>query len=155
MCVGAVSLFAGLEDGLGLAVMLGSVAGLCFGASMAAYAAWQGQRSSSERPTFEAEGLVLDGPANRRTGAAAVGGWLWLTRGRLVFEPYGLNLTTDVWSVPRQRVLEAEPVRTYGLVPNGLRVVLEGGEAATFVVERRADWLAALNGTEVAISRDA
>jgi hypothetical protein len=141
----------GLGEALAFGGALGAGAGLFFGVGMAAFSAWLRRRSESSRPRFEAQGLVYDGPANHTFGVVANGGWLWLTRDRLVFEPHAVNVDRDTWAVPRGRVLEAEPVRTFGLVPNGLRVRLEGGETRTFVVEGRERWLEVLSAPWTAL----
>jgi len=92
----------------------------------------------------EGETIVHSGPANHFKGAEAVGGKLFLTPTRLRFRSHSMNVQTHDESYPLGDIIAVDPVRTLGLVPNGLRVQLRDGRSERFVVGGRAQWVARL-----------
>jgi hypothetical protein len=91
-------------------------------------------------PVVDGEDVLLQGPANHFRGVEGVGGWLVLTDQRLLFQPHGMNIQKEEWSVPLSDLIRMEPRRTLWVIPNGLKAVTAAGEER-FVVEKRTPWL--------------
>lgn len=93
------------------------------------------------------EVLLHHGPANHWKGAESVGGKLFLTSKRLRFRSHKLNVQSHDESYPVADIVDVEPVRTLGIVPNGVRVSLRDGRQERFVVMGRAAWLERLHAS--------
>lgn len=91
------------------------------------------------------EFLVWHGAANHFKRLEGVGGWLWLTNQRLIFESHSINGQVHELVIPLQQVSEAKPVRTVWLIPNGLLLRTTEGTAERFVVYGRQTWAALIN----------
>ncbi|MBG0825922.1 hypothetical protein HS048_35195 [Planomonospora sp. ID91781] len=88
------------------------------------------------------EELLRKGGANLWRGKEAVGGRLWLTGDWLVFRSHAVNVQRGVWAWPVGEIASTAPVNTLFIVPNGLLVIMNGGERVRFVVTRRRAWMA-------------
>jgi hypothetical protein len=87
--------------------------------------------------------------ANLQRGIETVGGRLWLTTERLVFESHGFNVQTGTTVIDREEISSAEPcwTRFLGLIPlapNSLAVTLRDGTTHRFVLWGRREWAAAI-----------
>ncbi len=87
---------------------------------------------------------VLEGLANHFKGIEAVGGRLRLTDRRLVFESHSLNFQNHADSWALADIAGVRPVRTLGIVPNGIAVRLVDGTDERFVVSNRTAWIRAI-----------
>ena len=136
--VGAV----GPESWLGgpLRVALAVVSGVPFGLAMAGFAAIQRRRFARVRPELAGEDLLHDGPANHWLHGEGVGGWLFLTKERLLFRSHRFNVQRHELSVPLADITRVRAVRTAKLFPNGLRVNLGSGHVERFVVRENRRW---------------
>lgn len=92
----------------------------------------------------EGETLLRHGAANMWRGIEAVGGRLYLTSERLVFESHGFNIQTGVTIIELPSISAVRTRRTLMLIPNGIELLLEDGTTQRFVVWRRAQWLSAI-----------
>src|SRR5262249_29335551 len=70
----------------------------------------------------EGERLLKHGLANHYRGMVNVGGWLYLTDRRLLFQPAPGNFHKQDLSIPLTEVTDVEACMTLGIIPNGLRV---------------------------------
>jgi hypothetical protein len=87
------------------------------------------------------EVVVLSGDANIMRHGLASGGRLFLTRLRLRFCANRASLEVEDLSFPLARVVSLERCRTFGIVPNGLKLVLDDGRKIQFVVHSPKDWV--------------
>jgi hypothetical protein len=94
----------------------------------------------------QGETVVKEGAANHFKGAEAVGGKLYLTNRRLIFESHAFNVQTHTTVWPLTDIAAAKPRNTLGIVPNGMSVTLKNGGEERFVVNGRGDWMKALAG---------
>jgi hypothetical protein len=132
------------ERGTG-ALAMGIANGVAFGCAMAGFMAWQRKRAAKLRAAYDAEGLVHDGPAN----FGAAGGWLFLTKQRLVFEPHKLNL--GLGKRTELAVADIAGVRAGdGALANKIAIVTTRNQTVQFVVRDRDEWLAKLPGVKAA-----
>jgi len=77
-------------------------------------------------------------------GLEAVGGWLYLTSQRLVFESHALNIQTGVTIIDLPRISAVRTRRALRLIPNGIELLLEDGTTQKFVVWHPTRWLSAI-----------
>lgn len=122
----------GWQSGVGSGVVCGAVFGLLIGLFLQR----QARRFEKLRPQYEPEGIVLDAPAN----LGGAGGWLILTKQRLVFEPHKFNMGAKTLSVKLGDITEVRPA--HGKLVRRFEVVAQGA-AHSFLVENREQWLAA------------
>jgi hypothetical protein len=95
------------------------------------------------------EKLIRDGGANMQRGLEAVGGRLYLTNQRLVFESHKFNVQTGAAEIPLDRVTSVRPCWTkfmgvLPLFPNSLAVTVDQTEHR-FVLFGRQQWAAAIS----------
>jgi hypothetical protein len=94
---------------------------------------------------YNDERILREGNANHFRGAEAVGGKLYLTNLRLLFRSHALNVQVHEAFYPLVSILGMRLSNTLGVVANGLTVVLDDGREERFVVNRRNEWMAAIN----------
>jgi hypothetical protein len=121
-------------------VLRGVVQAVAFGLFMAGYARWMDREALRPGKAPAGEVVARHGLA---TGFRGTGGWLYLTDQRLLFRSHGLSFRTVEHSVPLHEIVDVQPARTWGLVPNALRVVT-AGRTLRLTVEDRAGWLDAI-----------
>ncbi len=97
-------------------------------------------------PLLVGEQLIKEGPANCQRGPESVGGRLFCTNQRLIFESHAFNLQTGATIVELTQIVAAKPVWTkilgvIPLVPNSLEVQLRDGTSQSFVAFGRSDWI--------------
>lgn len=131
-----LGLVNGVRNGWQSGVGSGLICGALFGFLIAFFLRRQAQRFEQLRPQYEPEGIVLDAPAN----LGGAGGWLILTKQRLVFEPHKLNIGAKRVSVKLGDITEVRPAQ--GKLVRRFEVV-EKGATHSFLVENREQWLAA------------
>jgi hypothetical protein len=83
-----------------------------------------------------------------------VGGKLYLTSQRLIFESHKLNIQTGVTEVPLQEIQSTEKCWTkflgcIPLIPNSLAVSTKDGSVYKFVLYGRGSWAVALDRNNV------
>jgi hypothetical protein len=100
-------------------------------------------------PLLPNEHLIEEGAANLQRGLETVGGRLFLTDHRLVFEPHAVNLQRGVTVVDLAQVQSTRACWTkfLGLIPlfpNSLAVYTKEGTEFRFVLFGRHAWNAAI-----------
>lgn len=95
------------------------------------------------------EALLKQGRANLQRGLETVGGRLYLTTVRLIFEPHRFNVQTGVTSVLLQEIAGVRKcwTRFLGLLPlfrNSVTVATADGKTLRLVVAGRAAWIGAI-----------
>ncbi len=93
---------------------------------------------------LEGETVLKEGKANHQRGLETVGGNLYLTNQRLIFESHSFNIQTGVTVIERKNVAGADKAWTtflgIPLAPNSMEV--RTNEAThRFVVSGREEWL--------------
>jgi hypothetical protein len=135
-----VAIARGFSFGVSFGLAMAVAAGAAFGLAMAGFMAIQRRRFSRARPEFIGEQLLHDGPANHFLNGEGVGGWLFLTRERLLFRSHQFNVQRHELSVRLTEIAEVQPVRTARIFPNGLRLVTRSGKEERFVVGEHRRW---------------
>lgn len=130
----ALGLVGGWKHGLASGLGSGIACGLMFGLAIATFVHVQSKKFARLRPTYEKEGLVLDGGAN----LGGKGGWLFLTKQRLVFEPHGVNVGAARVEIPLGTITEVRPAS--GMLVRRFEVLVPG-KTYSFLVEKRDQWL--------------
>jgi hypothetical protein len=133
LTLGVVS---GLQHGLASGLGAGIGCGLMFGLAIATFMHIQSKKFMRVRPQCDKEGLVIDGGAN----LGGKGGWLFLTKQRLVFQPHGGNVGASRVEVPLSTIKEVRPGS--GKLVRRFEVVTATA-TYSFLVESRDKWLEA------------
>ena len=97
----------------------------------------------------QGEQVIKEGPANLQKGIETVGGKLFLTNQRLVFEAHKFNVQGGVTELDLSTVRSSHPcwTRFLGVIPvfpNSLAVSDEQGKTLRFVLLGRHEWAAAI-----------
>lgn len=95
------------------------------------------------------EKMLRKGAANLQRGAETVGGTLFLTDQRLVFQSHAFNIQTGPTEIPLPEIVGTRRcwTRFLGLVPimpNSLAVTTTRGAEYRFVLSGRGEWEAAI-----------
>lgn len=102
------------------------------------------------KPKFRSEEkLIRDGAANMQRGLEAVGGWLYLTDQRLLFESHRFNVKTGPTEIPLSDVRATRAVWTKFLgflpiFPNSL-AIYAGDREYVFVLSARDQWASSIS----------
>lgn len=96
------------------------------------------------------EQIIKEGSASLQRGVETVGGKLYLTNDRLVFESHALNIQTGVTAVALGDVTQTTLCWTrflnlFPLVPNSLAITTAQGNEYRFVLFGRASWKHAID----------
>ena len=129
-----------LSQGVSFVAGISALSGLAFGIGIATFMLIQRRSFTTKREEFTEEGLLHDGPATHLIYAEGVGGWLYLTKSRIVFRSHKINIQVHEWSTPLDDIVEVRPVRTVKILPNGLLIVTRSGKNERFVVEGNKKW---------------
>ena len=95
---------------------------------------------------LDAEKIVMDGAANLQRNAEQVGGKLYLTDQRLIFESHGQNIQKGDSIIPLPTIRGCTPCWTkilgiIPLIPNSLAVQTADGKQFRFVLFNRRRWM--------------
>ncbi|MGQ0673175.1 MAG: hypothetical protein ACT4N2_09905 [Hyphomicrobium sp.] len=121
-----------------------AVAGSLFGLLIGLFMASPLIPSVEDMDLQPGETLQHAGLANHFLNLEGRGGRLALTNSHIIFQPHIANLQRSGLRIARSDIASVAPVKTLGVVPNGLAVTLKSGKTETFVVNGRAAWLAKL-----------
>jgi hypothetical protein len=96
------------------------------------------------------EQLIKQGAANLQKGMETVGGKLYLTNQRLIFEPHKINIQRGTTEILLRGIKSSEKCWTkfLGFIPlisNSLAVYGKQGEDYRFVLSDRSAWLEAID----------
>jgi len=96
------------------------------------------------------EKQVKSGAANLQKGIETVGGKLYLTNQRLIFEAHKLNIQRGVTDITLSDINSSELrwTKFLGLIPlmpNSLAVILTNGKEYRFVISGRKAWQYIIN----------
>lgn len=97
-------------------------------------------------PLDSGEFFIKEGAANLQRGMETVGGHLYLTNFRLIFEPHAINIQRKTEIVPVAAVQCLKPCRTkfLDLIPltdNSMAVFTHPGQEFRFVLYSRDSWI--------------
>ena len=136
----AMGSLCGLSVGTKTGLAIGLLSGVAFGLAMACFFAIQRGRFALARPELTGEDVLHDGPANHFLNGEGVGGWLFLTKERVVFRSHQFNIQPHELSVPLTEITDVQDVRLAKVFPTGLRFVTRSGNEEWFVVEDNRRW---------------
>ncbi len=99
------------------------------------------------------EKIIKQGAANLQKGFETVGGKLYLTNQRLVFEAHKINIQGGSTEINLSDIQSSEKCRTkfldfIPLVPNSLAVYTKSGTEYRFVLFGRSAWAAAIDANK-------
>ena len=102
-----------------------------------------------QTPLLQGEKTLKEGAANMQRGLETVGGRLYLTNQRLIFEAHAVNIQTGTSSIPRTSIIGARKCWTkllnlIPLFPNSIAVSTQEGKEYRFVAFGRQAWIDAL-----------
>ena len=101
-------------------------------------------------PLLPGETPVKEGAANLQRGLETVGGRLYLTNQRLVFESHAVNIQTGPTIIPLANITATRKCWTkllnlIPLVPNSVGVATTEGKEHRFVTFGRQSWIEAID----------
>lgn len=87
------------------------------------------------------EEIEISGPANLFRGVEGVGGKLYFTNQKLIFNSHKINLQSGQTNIDYSEIVSVEKRKTGFIVNNGIRVIIRAGKSYDFVVNNREEWL--------------
>ncbi|TPN82297.1 GRAM domain-containing protein [Aquimarina algicola] len=76
-------------------------------------------------------------PANHFVGIEGVGGKLFVTNKRIVFKSHNFNIQNHQLVIDYSNIKTIELSNTLGIIPNGLKIILQNNQIEKFVVQKR------------------
>jgi hypothetical protein len=109
----------------------------------------QAAETNMKTPSLPDETPVKDGAANLQRGIETVGGWLYLTNRRLIFESHAFNIQTGATIIPLANIAGARKSWTKFLnlipvFPNSVAVSTKEDKQYRFVTFGREAWIEAI-----------
>lgn len=129
----------GVRFGMGAGIASGLAMGAVFGLAIGLFLRWQHKKAGVLRAEFQAEGVERDGPAN----VGAAGGWLFLTKQRLVWVPHALNIGAKRIEIP------LGDIKSANAKGRKLEILTTAGPRS-FLVRTSDEWAAALGSLPTA-----
>lgn len=83
---------------------------------------------------LDGEQLLADGLANLFRGWEGVGGRLYVTNRRVIFESHMVNIRRGVTEIPLADIEEVRPRNNLWVIPNGMEIETRDGIRYRFVV---------------------
>lgn len=124
-----------------VALAVGTAGGVPFGLLLASFQESVRRNAALPAAVSSGERVLHGGVANHFAYGESAGGYLWLTDARLLYVSHQANYQPHELSIPLAEIRDARPARTFGIVPNGLKVTTKSGAVEKFVVERRGEWV--------------
>ena len=122
------------------AVVGAATASILFGLTMAAVSGYHARNFRLHPPDLGIELLLKDGPANHFFKGSSVGGWIYLTKSRLIFKSHWMNVHKHRFEVPLREISEAEVSTSFLSLKNKLHLHYRNGRIETFVVDDASEW---------------
>ena len=86
----------------------------------------------------ENEIIEISRPANHFLGFEGVGGKIFITNQRFVFKSHAANLQAHEQTINYSEIKSVKFYNTLGIVPNGLKLILNSGKIEKFAVWKRS-----------------
>jgi hypothetical protein len=135
-----IGIYFAIKFNTNYALKAGLIAGILFGILLYFFVTSKTvNRQTSLQPT-EAETIIYSGGANHFAGIEAVGGKLYLLKGKLQFQSHSFNIQNHQLEIDLNQIKEIRFCNTLGLIPNGMLVTLTDGKTERFVVGNRRLW---------------
>ena len=83
------------------------------------------------------EEVLADEMANLWRGWESVGGRIYVTDRRVIFESHWLNFRRGVTKIPIDDIEDVRPCNNLGFVPNGMEILTRDGRRFSFVTWAR------------------
>jgi len=95
------------------------------------------------------EKIIKSGPANFQKGIEQVGGKLYLTNDRIVFESHKLNFQSGTTQIKLEDISSVKKSWTkflgfIPLAPNSIKISTKEGEKFRFALDGRSKWITAI-----------
>lgn len=120
-------------------ISAGIFSGIFFGMTLAVFKYFQTKKFKKMDSTIP-DILFSDG-ANHFSGKESVGGWLFLTKTKLIFKAHKFNINTqEGLSIELKDIVSVNPISTFGFIPNGL-LISTNSTQEQFVVSGRKNWI--------------
>ena len=129
-----------VQSGISSGAIMGAIVGLFFGLSMAGFVSYRSKKSRSQRPDFEGEEFIEEGPANHFVNGEGVGGWLFLTDKQLFFKSHAVNIQRHELSIPLSEIATVAIAKSLWIIPNRLDMQLKDGKVERFILNQRNLW---------------
>jgi hypothetical protein len=99
------------------------------------------------------ERIAKEGAANLQKSIETVGGRVWLTNQRLIFEAHKVNIQGGTTALELPHIQSSRPcwTKSLGIIPlfpNSLAVLTQAGKEYRFVVRGRQSWAAAISAQQ-------
>lgn len=128
-------------------VITGGLSGLFFGWVTGWFSNSKFVQRTTNIETEPGESILFQTGANHFKGVEAVGGKLYLTNERLVFQSHKLNIQNHRLSILLSDIQAVVRLKALGLMSNGIQIESLSGKPDKFVVEKPEQWLEKLSGT--------
>lgn len=119
----------------------GSLSGLFFGLT----AGWFGNSKSimkgTEISVEKDETILFEAPANHFKGIEAVGGKLYATNKRLVFQSHKFNFQNHQLSIALTNIASVNKYKVMGVANTGLLITTDENKTEKFVVQQPEEWM--------------
>lgn len=120
-------------------ILTGGLSGLFFGWITGWFASSKFVKRTTAIEPEPGENILFETGANHFKGSEAVGGRLYLTEKRLIFQSHKLNIQNHQLSIPLSEIQTVDRYKSMGIANNGIKITT-GSRTEKFVVEKPKQW---------------
>ena len=119
----------------------GAIGGIIFGWMLGAWTDSRFLLKGAHIAIDANETIIFTTGANHIQGVEGVGGKLYLTNKRLIFQSHNFNIQNHEFSIRLSEIEKVKRYDTFGIVNNGLMVTTVHNSIEKFVVQEPEEWL--------------
>lgn len=128
--------------GIAVGMILGLIGGILFGLFMALFVKCQTIMFKRKRKEIAKEyDIIYDDAANHFVGKEGVGGWLFLTRDRLIFMSHNFNLQNHNSTIPLHTIKSITMCNFLFIFNTGLLIEMNDNVIEKFAVNSPSKWV--------------
>jgi hypothetical protein len=134
-------------------LIAGLISGFLFGWLMGLFSKSKFVQETTKIQLDPNETMLFHTPANHFKGMEGVGGKLYLTNRRLVFQSHKLNIQNHQLSINVSDIRNADRYKPSGIINNGLTIIRNNDTTEKFVVEEADEWVKQIEFTKKSLQQ--
>ena len=129
-------------------LVAGLISGFLFGWLIGVFSKSKVVKETTKIELHPNETMLFETPANHFKGMEGVGGNLYLTNKRLVFQSHKLNIQNHQLSINLADIRNADRYKPIEVINNGLSIIKNNDTIEKFVVEQPDQWVKQIGVTK-------
>jgi len=118
-----VGLYVSILNNILYGIITGIIAGIVFGTGLYLFVLYQQVRFRRKQSEITGDKcVVMNGAANHFINKESAGGWLYLTKDKIIFKSHNLNIQNHQLTICLNQIAAVDKCFTLWIVPNGMKI---------------------------------